>query len=131
MDTDPDVGSTMRLIIRRRVVLPQPLDPTKTVVVREGMTRWKSSTAVVPSGYVFRTDRNSIMVGALLFGGSPTPHDSTRGDRQRLRGDAPCRLMDSDARSVGARDDARVPVRSAGVGGRVGAAQASRRTASR
>ncbi len=47
--------------MRSRVVLPQPLEPTKTVVVRDGMTRLKSSTALVPSGYVLRTERNSIM----------------------------------------------------------------------
>ncbi len=51
----------MRLIMRRRVVLPQPDDPTNTVVWRDGMTTLKSSTACVPSGYSFETDLNSII----------------------------------------------------------------------
>ena len=57
----PAVGSTMRLIMRSSVVLPQPEEPTKTVVLREGSTRLKSSTARVPSGNSFVTERNSIM----------------------------------------------------------------------
>ena len=57
----PPVGSTMRLIMRSNVVLPHPEDPTKTVVLREGMTRLKSSTARVPSGNSFVTLLNSIM----------------------------------------------------------------------
>jgi hypothetical protein len=36
--------------MRRSVVLPHPDEPTKTVVLRDGMTRLKSSTARVPSG---------------------------------------------------------------------------------
>ena len=50
MRTRPEVGSTIRLIIRSRVVLPQPLDPTNTVVVCGGSWALKSATAVVPSG---------------------------------------------------------------------------------
>src|SRR5690606_5278014 len=56
------VGSTIRLIIRRSVVLPDPLEPTRTVVVRDGMVRLKSSTASVPSGNLFDTESNVIMV---------------------------------------------------------------------
>ena len=52
----------MRLIMRSRVVLPQPDEPTKTVVLCAGMTRLKSSTARVPSGNSFVTPVNSIIV---------------------------------------------------------------------
>ena len=54
------VGSTIRLIMRSSVVLPQPDEPTKTVVLWAGSTRLKSSTATVPSANRFVTDRNSI-----------------------------------------------------------------------
>src|SRR6218665_57338 len=60
ISTSPDVGSTMRLIMRSRVVLPQPDEPTKTVVLRDGSTRLKSFTARVPSGNRLVTLRNSI-----------------------------------------------------------------------
>src|SRR5690606_2733614 len=53
--------STMRLIMRRSVVFPHPDDPTNTVVLRDGSTRLKSSTASVPSGNLLDTERNSIM----------------------------------------------------------------------
>ena len=45
----PDVGSTIRLIIRIDVVLPQPEGPTKTVNVPSGTSRFRLSTATVPS----------------------------------------------------------------------------------
>src|SRR3546814_18507937 len=61
IETAPEVGSTMRLIIRSKVVLPDPDDPTSTVVLREGSTRLKSSTARVPSGKDLETCANSIM----------------------------------------------------------------------
>src|SRR5690606_31080572 len=61
ISTSPLVGSTMRLIMRSSVVLPHPDDPTNTVVLREGSTRLKSSTASVPSGNLLITERNSIM----------------------------------------------------------------------
>ncbi len=57
----PDVGSIIRLIIRSNVVLPQPEEPTKTVVWCDGSTRLKSSTATVPSGNCLDTDSNSII----------------------------------------------------------------------
>jgi hypothetical protein len=57
----PLLGSTIRLIIRRRVVFPHPEEPTNTVVLRDGMMMLKSSTACVPSGKVLLTWRNSIM----------------------------------------------------------------------
>ena len=41
----------MRLIIRIEVVLPQPDGPTKTVNEPPGTSRFRSSTATVPSGY--------------------------------------------------------------------------------
>src|SRR6476659_2007993 len=60
MRTWPAVASTIRLTILSSVVLPHPDEPTRTVVLRDGMTRLKSSTAVVPSPYVLLTDRYSI-----------------------------------------------------------------------
>ena len=50
ISTWPAVGSTIRLIIRSSVVLPQPDEPTNTVVCRLGMVKVKSRTASVPSG---------------------------------------------------------------------------------
>ncbi|KOG19605.1 hypothetical protein ADK35_14335 [Streptomyces viridochromogenes] len=54
LDDVPDgaaqLGSTIRLIIRRVVVLPQPEDPTRTVTPPSGMSRERSWTAVVPLG---------------------------------------------------------------------------------
>ena len=46
----PSVGSIRRLIIRSEVVLPQPLGPTKTIVLPSGTSRSSASTATVPSG---------------------------------------------------------------------------------
>ena len=56
----PEVGSTIRLIIRSEVVLPQPDGPTSTVICPDGATRSRPSTAVVPSGYRFTTESNLI-----------------------------------------------------------------------
>src|SRR6185312_3297312 len=67
----PELSSTMRLIIRRSVVLPEPEEPTSTVVLREGMTRLKFSTATVPSGNLFVTSRNSIIDGSFLVVAHP------------------------------------------------------------
>ncbi|BAS10024.1 hypothetical protein AHiyo4_34460 [Arthrobacter sp. Hiyo4] len=44
----PDVGSTMRLIIRSEVVLPQPDGPTKTVMEPLSMDMVSWSTAGCP-----------------------------------------------------------------------------------
>ena len=41
----PDVGSTIRLIIRMVVVFPQPDGPTNTTILPAGMTMLNSSTA--------------------------------------------------------------------------------------
>jgi hypothetical protein len=65
ISTRPLDGSTMRLIMRSRVVLPLPDEPTSTVVLRDGISRLKSSTARVPSSNCFVTDTNSILI---LFG---------------------------------------------------------------
>ena len=48
--TRPEVGATIAFTIRMRVVFPQPEVPRKTVVVRSGIRREKSSTATVPPG---------------------------------------------------------------------------------
>src|SRR6185312_3876266 len=79
----PAVGSIIRLIMRSSVVLPDPLEPTSTVVLRAGMTRSKSRTAAVPSGYSLETPRNSIMVSFMSLvsratEGNPGPRHSTR-----------------------------------------------------
>src|ERR1700727_3865465 len=49
--TVPEVGSTIRLIIRIDVVFPQPDGPTKTVNDPAGIRIVRSSTATVPSAY--------------------------------------------------------------------------------
>ena len=48
--TVPEVGSTIRLIIRIEVVLPHPDGPTNTVSEPAGTSRLRASTATVPSG---------------------------------------------------------------------------------
>jgi hypothetical protein len=48
-------------MMRSSVVLPLPDEPTSTVVLRDGSTRLKSSTAAVPSGKRFETEVNSII----------------------------------------------------------------------
>src|SRR4051812_15628753 len=57
----PEVGSIVRLIIRRLVVLPQPEGPTNTVIslVRSSIDRL--STATVPPGKALVTASNVIM----------------------------------------------------------------------
>lgn len=57
----PEVSSTIRLTMRRIVVLPHPEDPSNTVVRRGGNWALKSDTATVPSGYRFDTPCSSIM----------------------------------------------------------------------
>lgn len=52
----PSVGSTILLIIRRVVVLPQPEGPTSTVIARSGISSDSRSTATVPSGYRLVTE---------------------------------------------------------------------------
>ncbi|BAS16972.1 hypothetical protein AHiyo8_52750 [Arthrobacter sp. Hiyo8] len=44
----PEVGSTMRLIIRRDVVFPQPEGPTNTVMAPLSMDMLNPSTAGCP-----------------------------------------------------------------------------------
>ncbi len=60
-DDRPEVGSTIRLIIRMDVVLPQPDGPTNTVSVPSGTSSVRSSTATVPSGYRLVTPANEII----------------------------------------------------------------------
>lgn len=52
----PSLGSTIRLIMRRVVVFPQPEGPTRTVIERSGISRESRSTATVPSGYLLVTE---------------------------------------------------------------------------
>ena len=56
METEPDEGSTIRLIMRSVVVLPHPEGPTRTVIERSGISSDSRSTATVPSGYRFVTE---------------------------------------------------------------------------
>src|SRR5215468_1420331 len=56
----PAVGSSIRLIIRRLVVLPHPDGPTSTVICPDGASRSTPSTATVPSGNLFVTPSNRI-----------------------------------------------------------------------
>ena len=51
----------MRLTIRSNVVLPQPLEPTSTVIEPVGAIRLKSFTAVVPPAYSLDTESNRII----------------------------------------------------------------------
>ncbi len=85
----PDVGSIMRLIMRRSVVLPHPEDPTRTVAWWAGRTKLKSSTATVPSGNCLVTDRNSIIVASSFLGlaGGAASWDVSWG-RSCRRGDS-------------------------------------------
>ena len=80
IDTVPLVGSTMRLTMRNDVVLPHPEGPTKTVIRPSSATRSSWSTATVPSGNRFVTDRNSIIGRSLPITGSRSPaaHGSVR-----------------------------------------------------
>ncbi len=45
----PSLGSIIRLIMRRVVVLPQPEGPTRTVIARSGMSKdsWSTATRAV------------------------------------------------------------------------------------
>ena len=61
----PDVGSSMRLIIRSVVVLPQPDDPTNTLTVPDGISSVSASTATLPSGKRLVTCSNSITWNTL------------------------------------------------------------------
>ncbi len=62
----PPVGSIIRLIIRKDVVLPQPDGPTNTVVWPVGASKLNPPTATVPSGYFLVTDSNVIIGVASL-----------------------------------------------------------------
>ncbi|VAZ80962.1 hypothetical protein LAUMK4_05251 [Mycobacterium persicum] len=61
--TVPEVGSTIRLIIRSAVVLPHPDGPTNTVSLPGGTSRLNRSRAVVPSAYTLATLSKPIMAG--------------------------------------------------------------------
>ena len=63
----PSVGSTIRLIIRSVVVLPQPDDPTRTVISPVGISIDRRSTAIVPSGNRFVTLSKRITTRSTPF----------------------------------------------------------------
>ena len=67
ISTVPEVGSTIRLIMRIRVVLPEPDDPTSTVICRAGMTRLKSADRVrairVGLGDIAELDHRRVPLG--------------------------------------------------------------------
>src|SRR4051812_49324740 len=65
----PDVGSIVRLIIRRLVVLPQPDGPTNTVICPVGSSRDSLSTATVPSGKALVTSSNVIIELSVVVEG--------------------------------------------------------------
>src|SRR5699024_1829468 len=71
MVTVPEVGSIIRLIIRRVVVLPHPDGPTRTVIARSGAVRSRSSTATAPPGNRLVTPFSSI-ISAASFRGAAT-----------------------------------------------------------
>src|SRR3712207_6245836 len=62
----PEVGSTMRLIIRSEVVLPQPDGPTNTVIEPFAMDRERLSTAGCPPWYCLVTLWNSIIAWSMV-----------------------------------------------------------------
>src|SRR2546429_1461226 len=53
--TVPEAMSSSPAIMRRAVVLPQPDGPTKTTSSPSAISRLRSLTATVPSGYVLET----------------------------------------------------------------------------
>src|SRR6187402_399854 len=73
--------------VRISVVLPDPLDPTSTVIWRAGMTRSKSRTACVPSGYVFETERNSIIGSTPSVPAAKTIEPYSRGPTKSVTPD--------------------------------------------
>src|ERR1035438_1747049 len=58
--TSPPVGSTMRFTVRRRVVFPEPLRPSNTVVVPASTDREISLSSRLPCGVATAIARNSI-----------------------------------------------------------------------
>ncbi len=64
----PDVGSMVRLIIRRLVVLPQPDGPTNTVIWPVGSSRERLSTATFPPGKALVTASNVIIELSPVLG---------------------------------------------------------------
>src|SRR3954470_19296886 len=85
----PSLGSIIRLIIRRDVVLPQPDGPTKTVILPASTLRSSESTATVPSGKRLVTPRNSIIRGTSVFADDllPVAAGRTRLSRRTDNGD--------------------------------------------
>src|SRR5687768_8431157 len=61
----PDVGSTILLIMRSDVVLPQPDGPTNTVMQPLSMNMLRLSTAGSPPWYCLVTLWNAIMASAI------------------------------------------------------------------
>src|SRR5690625_7083163 len=82
MWTRPAVGSTIRLTIRIKVVLPEPEEPTSTTDSWEAISVLKSSTATVPPGYSLRMFSNPIT-------GRSEEHTS----ELQSRGHLVCRLL--------------------------------------
>src|SRR5690606_1146255 len=80
----PSVGSTIRLIMRRVVVLPQPEGPTRTVIERSGISSDSRSTATVPSGYRFVTESIRIKTPNALRGGGTVARGHALGRRTSL-----------------------------------------------
>src|SRR4029453_16013454 len=79
----PELGSTMRLIMRREVVLPHPEGPTRTVMAPLSMDMVRLSTAGWPPLYRLVTLWNSIMASAIpwpIFGGQSSPSVASATD---------------------------------------------------
>ena len=61
MEMTPEVGSMVRLIIRRLVVFPHPDGPTNTVISPVASSRDRLSTATFPPGKALVTASNVII----------------------------------------------------------------------
>ena len=77
MEIVPRLMPSRPAIIRSAVVLPQPEGPTKTTNSPSWMSRLRSDTAMVPSGYSFDTSSSTISaIGPPLeLRGSPAKKD--------------------------------------------------------
>ncbi len=73
------MGSTILLIIRSVVVLPQPEGPTRTVIERSGISSDSRSTATVPSGYRLVTESIRIKTPNTLRVWQKLPAPATVG----------------------------------------------------
>ncbi len=73
----------MRLTVRKRVVLPEPLRPSKTVMEPESTEKEMFSSSDRPCGAITDTERNSIaalMPLSVRQGVQPIGHAAARGD---------------------------------------------------